>query len=443
MGFRHAPVQTMAPQEVTIRTDTRLPRHQLVFARVVWGVLVAFALGMFAVSLPGYIEQPQTHCLGESCSSGQLSPEAVTTLHHLGLSVGEYIAFNVGLLLVSTLVACVIAFLLVLRRSDDWMALVVSFALVEFSPSSITNAFVLNRWIGPTLASILTSTSDQLSLTSLVLMFYLFPDGRFVPRWTRWLVCVGIGFSLLLIIYPNTPDWLNALLGVLYFVVLVSLVIAQIYRYRRVSSLSQRQQTKWVVYSLAVTILLVIGNFLLTQVVIPALSQAGSLSASIDTSIGNLLLLPIPIAFGIAILRYRLYDIDVIINRTLVYGVLTISLALVYFGLVIGLQSLVRLITGQIAQSPIVIVASTLAIAALFQPLRHRIQAVIDRRFYRRKYDAARTLAAFSATLRGELDLNQLSEHLVQVVEETMQPAHVSLWLRKAEHERKSRSSRE
>jgi hypothetical protein len=129
-------------------------------------------------------------------------------------------------------------------------------------------------------------------------------------------------------------------------------------------------------------------------------------------------------------LRSRLWDIDILINKALVYGSLTALLALLYFGLVIGLGSLVRLFTGQVSQSPVVIVASTLAIAALFQPLRHRLQRFIDRRFYRSKYDAAKTLEAFSATLRNEVDLSQLREELVAVVQETMQPAHVSLWLR-------------
>jgi hypothetical protein len=127
-----------------------------------------------------------------------------------------------------------------------------------------------------------------------------------------------------------------------------------------------------------------------------------------------------------------------LINRTLVYGTLTVLLAVVYFGLVVGLQAFVHLVTGQALQSPIVIVASTLAIAALFQPLRHRIQAIIDRRFYRRKYDAARTLEEFSLTLRNELELGQLSEQLLDVVQETMQPTQVSLWLRKSEHEKKT-----
>jgi len=143
----------------------------------------------------------------------------------------------------------------------------------------------------------------------------------------------------------------------------------------------------------------------------------------------------VPFVFGTAILRYGLWDIDVLINRTLVYGTLTATLALVYFGLVVGLQFLLRELTSQIASSPLIIVGSTLAIAALFQPLRRRIQSAIDRRFYRRKYDAAKTLAHFSAILRDEVDLNQLSEQLVEVVEETMQPAHVSLWLRKPKKE--------
>jgi hypothetical protein len=238
--------------------------------------------------------------------------------------------------------------------------------------------------------------------------------------------------SLLFIIFPySSAIWLDVVGIVFYWGALISMVIAQIYRYRQVSSPIQREQTKWVVYSLAMTILLVVGLFLLPQLLVPALGQAGTLLAAMSYSVANLLYLPLPIDFGIAILRYRLYDIDVLINRTLVYLMLTAILALIYIGIVIGLQYLLRGIINQ--HNDVAIVVSTLAIAALFQPLRSRIQVIIDRRFYRRKYDAARTLAAFSATLRNVVDLDQLRDQLVAVVQETIQPSSVSLWLIKSE----------
>lgn len=138
----------------------------------------------------------------------------------------------------------------------------------------------------------------------------------------------------------------------------------------------------------------------------------------------------VPISIGISVLRYRLYDIVIIINRTLVYGLLSATLAAIYFGVVISVPPIVDRLTGQTSPHPIIIVLTTLLIAALFQPLRHRIQRLIDRRFYRLKFDAARTLATFGRSLRTEVEMEQLCEHLGATVEETMQPAHASLWLR-------------
>jgi hypothetical protein len=188
---------------------------------------------------------------------------------------------------------------------------------------------------------------------------------------------------------------------------LTSLVL----RFRR-SRGEERQQLKWFVYA-------------------GVLSVGAVLLPSAASSFLQLLVLPLlPVAAGIAILKYRLYDVDIVINRTLVYGALTASLAAVYFGGVTATQVIFRALTGQQEQPQIAIVISTLVIAALFMPLRRRIQGFIDRRFYRRKYDARKTLEAFSAKLRDETDLDALNAALVGVVRETMQPAHVSLWLR-------------
>jgi hypothetical protein len=216
-------------------------------------------------------------------------------------------------------------------------------------------------------------------------------------------------------------------------------LFGQVYRYRFVSTPQQRQQTKWVVLGAVMGLLLVVAAYFPT-LVLSSLRHPGLYYLILKPLI-TLLLLFAPLCFAIAILRHRLWDIDVLINRTLVYGTLTVMLALVYFGLVIGLQSLVHLLTGSLSGQPLVIVASTVAIYALFQPLRRRIQTVIDRRFYRRKYDAARTLASFSATLRQEVDVNRLSEDLVAVVQETMQPAHISLWLRPTAPNRKEQAT--
>ena len=182
-------------------------------------------------------------------------------------------------------------------------------------------------------------------------------------------------------------------------------------------------------------LVLLLAGFLLPFAAFPALTRTGASSLLFDlaglTVAGSVGFLLIPLSIGAAILRYRLFDIDVIINRTLVYGALSVSLALVYFGSVVGLQSVFRALTGE--DSTLAVVASTLAIAALFNPLRHRIQGFIDRRFYRKKYDAAKTLEAFSATLRDETDLDSLSTEMVSVARETMQPSHVSLWLRESD----------
>jgi hypothetical protein len=204
-------------------------------------------------------------------------------------------------------------------------------------------------------------------------------------------------------------------------------------RYRRVSNTIQRQQTKWMVFGFAAMCLGLIGVGW-PLLAFPATRQPGFARLLYGLALqpaATCVMLLLPLSTAVALLRSRLFDIDVLINRTLVYGLLSATLALIYTGSVVLLQYFFRTITGQ--ESNLAVVASTLGILALFAPLRQRLQTAIDRRFYRRKYDAARTLAAFSATLRDEVDLRMLNQRLLAVVEETMQPAHVSLWLRAPE----------
>jgi hypothetical protein len=191
-------------------------------------------------------------------------------------------------------------------------------------------------------------------------------------------------------------------------------------RFRRSSGV-ERQQMKWFLYAAAPILAFPITDYL-----------PGIFSGLVF----GWILIGLPAAIGIAVLRYRLYDIDVVINRTLVYGALTVSLALVYFGSVVGLQRLLSPVVGESNQ--LAVVASTLAVAALFTPLRRRIQGFIDRRFYRRKYDARKTLEAFSAKLRGISDPDGLNGELLAVVRETVQPEHATLWLRPSKEQRVS-----
>jgi hypothetical protein len=285
-----------------------------------------------------------------------------------------------------------------------------------------------------------------------IYLILLFPDGKLPSRRWRPLAWLS-GFAMVLASVALTispgplpghpgvrnpfgleghPMLAQALPGVIVLlpVCILASATSLVFRYRH-SSGEVRQQIKWVAFAASF-----VGLMYLSTVVSGLLFAPEADWASGDTPLLWDILLDavllsyagVPVAIGFAVLRYRLYDIDILINRTLVYAPLTAMLVLVYLGGVVSFQYAFRALTGQ--ESQLAIVASTLAIAALFNPLRRRVQAFVDRRFYRRKYDAAKTLEAFSAKLRDETDLDALNDELVSVVRETMQPAHASLWLR-------------
>ena len=394
---------------------TRLRGRSLILARVAWVAVVTLIVALFLARLPAYYTALQTLCTGATCGPAQSTPDSAQALQRLGLSVGAYAVFIFALTIALAFLCFTLGAVIFWRKSDDWMALLGALAVV----ASVT----LNPGV---YGMDMTSAWGWLAMVMLVfgngvyLLLLSLSDGRFVTRWVPWLfLCWAVAVIYYFIFMSSiyTLVWLAAL-GLLF--------IAQVYHYRTVSSPLQRQQTKWFLFGGSVAVVIGVGLTVL-PFIFPALGQAGSFYRLVTAPVYLVLSFIFPLCIGLAILRYRLYDIDIIIRRTLVYSTLTVLLAAVYFGLVFALQFLLR---GLISQtSGVAIVVSTLAIAALFQPLRHRIQSLIDRRFYRRKYDAARTLAAFSATIRDEVDLNQLSVQLIAVIEETMQPAHVSLWL--------------
>ncbi len=311
-----------------------------------------------------------------------------------------------------------------------WLAFGLGLALQALGESYASYALVAEpgSLVAPGIASRLLDLGGPVALTTAPFLFLLFPTGRLPSRRWRplaWVAGVSgaVVFSLNLLFgrpeeVGGTVTAVTIVSVVVVFVTVVLSALSLVARYLGASGV-ERQQLKWFALA-AVLAACYLTGFLLGIEILLNDTILNLLDAA--TNMG------IYAAVGIAILRYRLYDIDVIINRTLVYGLLTVTLLAVYFGSIALLQTLFRVLSGQ--QSTLAIVASTLAIAALFNPSRRRIQAFIDRRFYRSNYDARRTLESFSARLRDETDLDALSQDLVEVVTETVQPSHASLWLR-------------
>ncbi len=393
----------------------------------------------FVASIPAYYMNLRTVCtvpVSQCRSSWQPTPGNIMALQRLHLPVAAYAAYFVSLDVAASLLFWIVGILIFWRKSHEWMGVSVSLVLIVFGSFGISDTLhgTFRTPQTPLFIQLPIVLLGLLQWTALGIFLLTFPTGRFAPRWSWLIILLWIGqfgfyFATNFVPVPAT---------FLLLVVLVtwgSTLGIQVYRYVRLYDATQCQQVKWFMFALFIGLALeIVGNGVLGGLVAP-LNAPDSWFQLLTGTFTVFLFVPIPLGIGVAIFRHRLWDIDLIINRALVYGSLTVLLSLVYFGLIIALQALVRLVTGTISESPLIIVVSTLAIAALFQPLRRRVQTIIDRRFYRRKYDAARALAAFNATLRNEVDLNQLSEQLVAVIEETMQPTHVSLWLRPAEHE--------
>ena len=319
------------------KSETHLQGVWLVLARIAWVVITLLATGLFVASLPPYFAY--LHMLNTASAYGpQLAPSDVQELQRLGLSLDFYAWLNTGVYFIILLVYFLVGIVLFWRKSDDRVALLASLCLMLF-PIAFSTSLVATlppMWMLP--AEIVELLGD----ICIGLFICLFPSGRFIPRWTRWLMVVWIAFFAINVFYPHSPlpSWL---FFALFPGLVVSLIVLQVYRYRHVSTPLQRQQTKWVIFGIAFAFGPLVIVLRVEYVLLPQFFSMSPLAFTLVQMPFNLLLLLFPLSIGFAILRNRLWDIDALINRTLVYGMLTVSLALVYTGLVLGLQSLVGL----------------------------------------------------------------------------------------------------
>jgi hypothetical protein len=395
---------------------TTLRGRWLLLARVAWVIIATLALGLFAASIPGYVSNVLKLGQADWMGAPVEGPAGLVFVFDL-----------LGVLSsVTAVVVCLtLAVVLFWRKSNEWMVMLVSSYLLLYG-TIMAGPLERAEVFYPEWPKLAADVVQPLFLTTPTMaLIVLFPDGKLVPRWARWLILLSIPLVVAFLFLPLSY-W-----GVYMIMILLGSIYAQVYRYRHVSTPPERQQSKWVLFGFLLWLLLMMILFVPYSIEMNLPSGSPLPWWTLVNSAGWWLALTfVPLSLSIAVLRYRLYDIDVVINRTLVYGSLTVMLGLVYFGSVASLQYALRVLTGHEEQPQLAIVVSTLVIAALFNPLRLRIQSFIDRRFYRRKYDAAKTLEAFGLRLRDETDLGTLRDELIGVVRETMQPEHVALWLR-------------
>ena len=406
---------------------SRYQSRLLTFARLFWLAFLLFKWVYWIASMPRFFALVDAGVIPTVVEAGavQVSPELFAA-HAVawGLATPTWAMLSTLLNILSALVFTLVA-VLVWWRPHTWFGWLTAMVLLV-SGSNVQSNVIRTAMIWP-LAHFIWDVS-ALIWPLFVLWLYLFPDGRPVPRRLLWIVgpLVALFAALFLAILAakylpaftaivNLTPVINRLAPAVVFPLIFLTLAAQTYRYLRVSGPVERSQTKWF-----------LSGFLVAFALPSIISIFVTLPAEVDT----IAFMAIPLGIGVSVLRYRLWDIDVIIRKTLIYTVLTVLLALIYFGGVVLLQRLFGSLTG-VAQSPLAVVVSTLVIAALFTPLRRRIQDTIDRRFYRKKYDAQRVLAQFALTARDETDLDALTAELASVVQATLQPERVSVWLHK------------
>jgi hypothetical protein len=383
----------------------------LTIARWAWPVVTVLAVVGNLLFLPEFARSQLNHTIRAELPAWHLTP-------------AEYVAIQIGYSAVSMLIFVAVATVIYLRAARDRVALLCAYMLMAFGcgVGGTANGLAITD---PVVNALFT----VLAVAGLILLgwfFLVFPSGRFVPRWGRWCVPAA-AVGMLVLVLPSlvkvqpTPDDVQPI-GVGLLLLGAG---AQVYRYRRVSTPTERQQTKWVVLGVAACVAVFVGTRILFNLVgFLAVHHPSQVTENITGGSVIVGFVFIPVCIGIAVLRTHLWDIGLVISRTLTYAVVTVLLVGVYAGLVLLATRVLPFHTA------VAVAASTLAVAAIFNPLRHRVQRAVDRRFNRARYDADQAVAVFAARLQDAADPDAIHAHLLAAVHQTLEPAHASVWIR-------------
>jgi signal transduction histidine kinase len=403
-----------------LQASVRLHGRYLLAARVAWAVVAVMAAVCIVVSITSEFARLQTVCSTGACPPGTLTPANVRDLGAMGLSVGFFAGILISVELLFAITSFAVGALIFWRRSDDRMALFLALVLVTLGGAALTqnpDALVDE----PTALRLVILFVTFLGNTSIVLFFYLFPDGRFVPRWTRVVAVVFVAGQVDEFFFPSSllPDIPAPLNTALVFGFLASIVYAQVYRYRRVSGPVERQQTKWIVFGITAMVVGTQGS----DVLLLVYPQTWLLMAG---PVYYLSLLFIPLSIGVAILRNHLFDIDLVINRTLVYGALTTSVVLLYVLVVGGLGAVL-----QVQGSLIVSLLATGLAAVMFQPLRDRLQRGVNHLMYGERDDPYAVLSRMGQRLESRLAPEAVLPAVTRTLREALKLPYAEIQLKR------------
>src|SRR3989440_7680928 len=426
MNLPSASTQTTVHAQPSGETDTRLHGRWFLLTRVAWAGIALLSLGLSVASIPTALASLYVLCTDApaTCSNnGYITPDYLRALQSLGFSLDVFATYQIALLIVFAVVYAGIGAVLFWRRSDDRMALFASLTLVTFPAAFNYNALATlpSAWWWPGQFVILLGNS------LLFLFFYLFPTGQFVPRWTRWFWVGVIVFWAVDGFFPSLPFRHSLLRDVLFLGFVGSLPVAQLFRYRRVSSAGQRQQTKWVVFGLSIGL----GGFLalrLCSTFFPLLFLPGPRTDLIMSTAEFLFLLFVPLSIGAAILRSRLFDIDSLINRTLVYGILTVSVVSLYVLVVGYLGTLFHS-----SDNLLISLVATGLIAVLFQPLRAFLQRGVNHLLYGQRDEPYTVITRLSQRLEVTLAPDTVLSTIVKTVAQALKLPYVAILLKQEE----------